>query len=124
MQTAGQVDDIEVSDDGTRVAAVTEPAKNGSLADRTLDVWSVSRSGTAHQLAALQVSPDMDRAEFIPHSHLVLFNPATTNEILPDILDPDASTTYHALCAATQRVLTPKTWTRYAPRGTPYEPPC
>ena len=125
MQTAGQVLATTVSDDGTRVAALVQPptSQSSSSSSNTLDVWSVSPSGNTSPLAALPVSTDMEDAEFIPHSHLIPFNPPTTDEILPDILDPDPAASYRSLCSASQNVLTRKAWQHYAP-DFPYESPC
>lgn len=123
MQTAGQVLATAVSDDGTRVAALVQPPASQSSSPNTLDVWSVSRSGNTSQLAAVPVSTEMEDAEFVPHSHLIPFNPPTTDEILPDILDPDPAASYRSLCSTSQNVLTRKTWQHYAP-GFPYESPC
>ena len=124
MQTAGTVLDTEVSDDGTRIAALVNPASSQAATNsHALDVWSLSPSGTTSQLAALPVSQDMQYAEFLPHSHLILFDPPTANEILPDILNPDPAASYRSLCATTQDVLTRAAWARYAPE-IPYQPPC
>ena len=126
LPTAGPVEDIMVSDEGTRVAAISEPPAGNPNAPNTdtLDVWSLNRTGTTHQLAALQVSSGSEAAEFIPHTHLILFSPATSNAVLPDILDPDPSVTYRSLCATTQDVLTSSQWTQDVPSGIRYEPPC
>lgn len=123
LPTTGTVQDIEVSDDGTRVAALIQPVAS-SQGNQALDVWSLSRSGAIHQIAALQVSGDMDYAEFIPNSHRILFEPTTSNEVLPGILDSDPDVTYRSLCATTQNALSPSAWSRYVPAGIPYEPRC
>jgi WD40 repeat protein len=122
MQTTGTVAATAVSDDGTRVAALIESPPSSD--NETLDVWSVSSSGATSQLAALPVSGGMGFIEFIPHSHLIVFNPPTVNEILPDILDPDPAVTYRALCASAQDLLSRRAWQQNVPTGIPYEPPC
>lgn len=124
LPVAGTVADLEVSEDSSRVAALIQPPAAAAVSTLTLDVWSVARSGRSHQLAALPVSGDMQHAEFVPHSHLVPFTPPVESEVLPDILDPDPAVSHRLLCAGTQRVLTPAAWSRYAPPGTAYEPPC
>jgi hypothetical protein len=102
----------------SRRPRVREPRPN------ILDVWSVGQSGTYRQLASLTVDGAMEHSAFAPHSHLLLFNPAPTNEVLPDILDPDPDVTYHAMCATTQNVLSRSAWAANVPAGIPYEPPC
>jgi WD40 repeat protein len=123
LATTGTIQDIEVSDDSSRIDALVQPPANSAASTQTLDVWSVNRSGVSPQFAALQVSSSMNRAEFIPNSHLILFSPATVNEVLPDILNADPSNIYSSLCATTQPVLSRSSWSRYVP-GIPYEPPC
>lgn len=122
IPTTGTVNDIEVSDDGTRVAAVIQPS--GSSPNNVLDVWGLEPSGAYTQLAALQVGGAMGYTEFVPHSRLLLFNPPTTNQIVPDILNTDPGANYHAMCTTTQHALTRQDWSRSVPSSIPYEPPC
>jgi hypothetical protein len=98
IPVTGKVMDVEVSHDGARVAAVIVPPK--SAQNNVLDVWGLTGSSGYRQLATLQVSESMEYTEFVPNRHLLLFNPPTSNEILPDILDPDPAATYRAMCAA------------------------
>lgn len=123
LPTTGTISDIEVSDDGSRIAAIVQPPENTATGTQALDVWSVHRRGASRLLAALPVSKNMAYSEFVPRTHLILFAPATASAVLPDILNPDPAASYRSLCATTQRVLSPSTWSRYVP-GIPYEPPC
>lgn len=124
LPVTGTIQDVEASDDSTRIAVLIQPPANSDTSTQTLDVWSVSRSGTSHQLAALPVRKDTVYTEFLPHSHLILFTPASASGVVPDILNPDPASTYRSLCATTQRVLSPSAWSRYVPAEIPYEPPC
>ena len=75
LQTTGTVSDIEMSGDGSRVAALVQPPPDSGSQAQTLDVWPVTRPGASHQLAALPVNGGMVYAEFVPRTHLILFGP-------------------------------------------------
>lgn len=124
LPVTGSIRDIEVSDDSSRIAALIQPPADSGMSSQTLDVWSVTSSGVRHQLAALSASEDMVYSRFIPNSHSILFNPVTSNGIIPDIVNPDPASTYRSLCTTTQRVLPQSSWSRYVPSTIPYEPPC